>query len=734
MQERSEFQLELSEDELSKLAAQIDYDFRGANADHEKRLERFRGYYQKWRNRVDPPAPGDEEASNFSVPLVQWNTFSKMATTMQALFGDDAEVVAVPVAPSDERLVKKIGRYMTWRMFDSMNCVSKFGPFVFWLTLCGRAFAAAPWVQETFLKKGEDGKITHEVWYDGPGFEPLWPDELIVPAEDATNLQDFSFVVHQQRLTPDQLLDAERQGKLFGITENFDQFVNLASLRRQRNWEAEQIKREKDLDEGITYEGSLANRGTIQVYKWFGKWRLPVDPKQSPDLNDIKARELYQRDILVWYFPELHQVYGVQDLMELYPNMKDRRPFVEASLVKDGSYWSAGFGELLDSIDDEVSVNHNLFTEAGQFTVGPVIFYKPGVGYNPKTMKYEPGQAIPCDDPNSVKAIQIQPELGYVVAKEQSVMSYGERVTGVSDQTLGRAIDRPNAPRTASGQLALIEQGNVRASLDTMMLREDIRKIINHIWQLDTEFSPPSVFFRVTDDDANELFATKNGFGEMTAEERGGRYDFDLRFATSVWSREAKKQNQMQLYGLDMQNPLVVQNPRALWVITNGIHAAMGDDNFRDILPEPPDLGMPKNPKEEWALMLKGEDTPVNPLDNDDLHLQDHYKRAMDARTDPDKDQDAVNRLAAHILEHLDQKRKKMIAQAITAQLAQQLGQMSGVQGMGALAGMQQQPQPAQPQPPPQAPQRFPQGPQSPASPMELPSQNGGGGVRAPVI
>ena len=47
-------------------------------------------------------------------------------------------------------------------------------------------------------------------------------------------------------------------------------------------------------------------------------------------------------------------------------------------------------------------------------------------------------------------------------------------------------------------------------------------------------FAPEAEFFRVTEEDADGLFDVKDGGAWMTSEERGGRYDFDIRFATNA--------------------------------------------------------------------------------------------------------------------------------------------------------------------------------------------------------
>jgi hypothetical protein len=151
-------------------------------------------------------------------------------------------------------------------------------------------------------------------------------------------------------------------------------------------------------------------------------------------------------------------------------------------------------------------------------------------------------------------------------------------------------------------------------------------------------------------------------------EDRDGRYDFKLEFASSVWSKEVKKEMALARYQLDLQNPLIVQNPRALWSVTRDVHEALGDPNFADLVPEPPAPDIPVDPKVEWTRMLEGEDVHVNPLDNDELHMVRHSQDFERAQRTPGTDPDAIVKLHAHYLAHIVQLQQKKINQAVVEQ------------------------------------------------------------------
>jgi len=670
----------LNSEYLDKLSHQIDQDTRAAMADHRQRMLRFKRYYQLWRARTEPPRPGEEEKSNFVVPMVQWQVFAKWAREVNLLLGDDTEIIAKPVGPTDQKIVHKVGRYMTWRIFNSMKIVNDLAVFIFRKILFGRSIAYAPWVRETYIAR-ENGQDVERVWYEGPGFVPLWPDEFIVPAEQVRCLHDFSWVVRKYRATPQQIKEGTRDGRYDAglVRKYWDEIKGYAEGSiSQHDSEGDEIQRDRDEYEGVLYEGGLSTKGTIQIYEWYGTCEVGGE----------------EHELVCRFSPELHRILGYQDLRDLYPLSRRRRPFVESALIQDGSYWCAGFGELLEATERELTVNHNLFTEAGQFTVGPIVFFRPAAGFNPKSFQWEPGTAIPTEDPASVRPLQINFDPQYSILKEQVCLSIAERITGISDQTLGRALDRPTAPRTATGQIALLEEGNIRVSLDLTFLREDMACLLDHIWMLEQQLAPPNVWFRVTEEEAGGLFESSSGGAFMTSEERGGRYDFDIRFATSAYGREAERQRQLALYQLDLQNPLIASNPRAMWLITNKIHKAMGDDNFADIIPEPPDLDQPKNPNQEWAAILQGEDVMVHPMDYDELHLLRHQRQIEEEQQAPSPDWQAIDRMIGHILEHQKQQQQKKLMQAMAQQLA---GRMADLAAQAPLLGQALFPQPQAP-------------------------------------
>lgn len=679
--ERKPIHLDLSAAEESLLKNRVEQDFNDALVDHQTRMSRYQRYYLLWRSRLGGSG-GAVGKSNFKVPLVAWNVLSKLANIADAIFGDDAEIIAEPIGPSDQDTSPKVGKYMTWLFFKGMHAKSELLTFLFRVLMFGRAHVYLPYVRETY----EDADGSEAVDYEGPAFIPLWPDDIILPAEDFKNLHKASFVIRRYWETADDLLRGEEEGryKKGSVTENFAKIYGAAESAAQRDGQADQTKKRKDQAEGVLYESSASRKGALEIQEWYGRHRM-LKGKEDAPADDFTRREMRETELVVTRIKDCDcPPLSVRKLVEMYPKMKDRRPFDEMPLMDTGEYWSKSYPEMLEDIELELTTNNNLVTEGGEMTVGPILAHRPAVGQKLRQSRWQPRMLLEVENPTTDVAFhQPKIDMTYAITQEQKLVGYGERLTGQSDSTMGRAIDRPNAPRTARGQAMLLEQGSIRQNLDNLTLKEHLSRILSRIWLLDSLFGPPSVFFRVTEADAKGLFDVKSGFGEMTAGERGGKFDFNVKFATSALSREAEKEKVANLVGMALPTPLIANNLEAQWNLLDMVFEQNGKD-FRSIAPKPPTMDLPLEPAEEWNLALQGAEFSVHPMDQDELHIAEHQAQVGEAGQARNPDKDAINRMIAHIMKHEEQKKNKlafaMQVQA-QAQLAEAVSSMGGLDG-----------------------------------------------------
>lgn len=679
--------LKLSIEESDRLINRIEADHAAAITDHQNRMTRFTRYFKAWRDRIGIES-GSKKA-NFKVPLIKWQTLAKWAKEIDALFGDDAEIVAIPVAPMDEKNVHKISRFMTWLLFSCMKATEEIITFDFYKLIFGKAFAYVPYC----IEKDSQGRTI----YDAPKFKTLKMDDVIVPNENVCDIEDFSFVIRRYKTRLQDLLTGEQQGLYFGIKDNFQTFYQASIGNPRQDPRTDRIKEISDRFQGVnTTSSSQSMTETLEVWEWYGNWRMLKGKTDDAAEDDFTNRDINETPVLVRYIPDCMEIIGFQKLDDLYPGLTRKRPFVHADLMKDGDTWSPGVAELLEDIEIELTVNHDMATDAGEKASSPFGAYRPASGFAPKKFKLEPGLMVPTDNPrDDLQFYNIQFDPQFSVMREQSLIAIAERVTGITDQAIGRSIDRPNAPRTARGQLALLDEGNIRINLDNVVFREDWTRILGYLWEQVCAFGDEEIFFRVTEEQAKGLFESKDGFASLTKDERAGRMDFQIKFATSVHSREAVKEQKTNIMAALLQLPIVAQNAAAQWLIADDVLKANDLSGMGKYMPRPAPPNYPMTPDEEWALMLQGEDVHPHQGDDHAWHLANHQQQLITAQNSTrEKDTDGMMKLITHI-----QETQEIQAQAIAAAEMQKQMEAGLQQGIGdalqqnpeALAGMMQQ-------------------------------------------
>lgn len=403
--------------------------------------------------------------------------------------------------------------------------------------------------------------------------------------------------------------------------------------------------------------------------------------------SDGQRKQMIEMDILVRYCPRLNLIVGIQDLSELYPDTPNKRPILEMALCNDGQYWSMGLIELSEEIEHEMTVLCNRAIQATEMSIGPPIFYDPSIGESALTRKYEAFDAIPTTNPQGVNQLKITPNVEVLPMMWNLFQSLYERLTGLTDLSMGRGMDQPNAPRTLGGQRLVMGAGDVRLALDMKMLAEDLKPFLQHVWDCSRMFGSEEQFFRVAEGgslgqfEPNEL---QGGFARLGAKERAANFDFTLEFADDMQVREGKKQEWLALL------PLLASFPRVMndMVMQHRIIAAALESfgkTMSDFGEEPPPLVIPRLPELEWTMALEGQDINIHPNDDDAAHIADHEARidAMNNGNPADKDEDAMLKMWDHIQAHTEQMQMKQMAAAIAATM----GEMSGAAQIGAQGG-----------------------------------------------
>ena len=618
-------QLELSEDKRKELQKLIEDDWSRDSADLQGRNNALRRWYRLWKNGLEPNAFPDSEKSNFSVPFIAWNILAKLSKEIDALLGEESEIMVTPIGDSDVDRVPKVKKWINWRIKNSLKLFKDlyvylehkniYGTAIGWLQWETRKRLikkmvkkpiTAPQIQSDPLtglpmtKMVEIGSQTVEqevevIEHDGPVFRVENIEDYVVPA----TARDFNcdHFIRRLYVSVDDILDMADEGKLdkAKVDEKITDLRRMAEKDHPQDTAAtEQVTAEKAIQTGVP-EVPQGRESEIQIHNWIGKFR-----------KDDSERSM---DVVAFYQPDLHILLGVCRLVDIYPD--GYRPALKSECIKDGdSFWGRGYAEMLESISGEVDTIVRRTSDLLDGAVGPILLYTPASGMNPTATRLEPNMAIACADVNAAKVINIGAGVNVApfLAALQLYFGFGERLTGLTDAQMGRQFDRPNAPRTFGQQALLQAESNVRLLLDIRLERENLRELIGRIWEMDKRWLPKPYFFRVTEQDGGDV---------LTDEDMMGEYDFDLGPVTSVSNRAVRMQETMQ--ALALSQPI----PQAYVPLLKKVISKLGHPDVAAMIPDPM-MTQPKTPEQEHVRILQGEDVDPHPLDNHQVHMAKH--------------------------------------------------------------------------------------------------------------
>uniref|UniRef100_A0A6M3XKN8 Portal protein n=1 Tax=viral metagenome TaxID=1070528 RepID=A0A6M3XKN8_9ZZZZ len=304
----------------------------------------------------------------------------------------------------------------------------------------------------------------------------------------------------------------------------------------------------------------------------------------------------------------------------LYPH--GRRPFYDWHMVPiDGRYYGMGIPEILESSQIEANAFYQSRSDVLEIITKPGGLYNPMSGLAPGDLNYTPGMMVKARDPQRDFVPFHFPVDPSLLFREQSgIEGQAERVVGSTDMGQGRGPMRPNAPRTLGGTAIMIRQQQLR--MDVYLARamfgcgesqSGVAEFLSQYRDLYAALMPAEKEFRAL------------GTDELRVVQRSdlqGRYDFVIDMGGDLNNPQLRTQNAMLRYQSSMNNPLIMQNPDALWKITIDMLEATGMRNAARHVPRPQGGSHPPmDQDQENQVMAKGIYIQPLPSDNHPEHL-----------------------------------------------------------------------------------------------------------------
>lgn len=317
--------------------------------------------------------------------------------------------------------------------------------------------------------------------HDGPGIVVHQLEDIVVPfrSENAqplapSNPNGAPWIARLIRLDYDTICRRMRDGSYDELDEqDLDLIRGLLDTRRpvfSSEPNEELLRDQKDAKEGrAEFFGTDTQREWISGVEWYGRL----------DVNDDGLAE----EVIVTYIKDANVLARMRYLTSEYPGLPIRRPFSEGRCIPvAGQFYGIGMPELMEGIHDSLHVLVNQNIDAGTITNTPFFFYRASSGLKPETIRLNPGEGFPLDNPQQDVAFpqfpQRDQQWGFNMIGLW--MQYLDKLTQIGPIQQGQVPQgKASALRTTGTTMALLQQG---AAMPEQILRR-LFMGLKQIWE-----------------------------------------------------------------------------------------------------------------------------------------------------------------------------------------------------------------------------------------------------------
>jgi len=497
--------------------------------------------------------------------------------------------------------------------------------------------------------------VEREEVIEGPQVDLIDPTDIIVPVKGGDDPNKLPHITQRLWLSEDDLRRKALQGRFYDdvVQELLD---SGAPRGDQPTMDSNAYRQAQDAAEGVEGQGPSNVRRT--------QWEV----LESYRLYDIDHDGL-DEEIIVWTSPHARgRILGWDYLDNVYAH--GRRPFrVGKYYPIPFRFYGQSFAEVVKGIQDEINAIHNQRVDYGTIQNLPWFVYRGSSTLPPISPNLRPGQGIAVDNVADVAFPKWQGDQAWGQQEEAVLMQYFERLTGLTDLSIGRQPNRVGATRTAAGTQTLLSEAGLRFKGAMTAFQTFWVGVFSDILALDQEYLPPNKEFRVTGKRPTQV-----QIKDRT--EIRGEYDLRLAATSETMNRQRMRDDATAVLQA-VQNPVAMQGAI---IGLKGMRKAYKD--FLRAFGRDPDLYLEDqapvhDPAEELMMFNAGD--YVSPVQGENImhHMQEHQMALQDQALRPE--------VRAMLQRHIQE----------TIQLMQQVAMMQAAQ--------QQRPQPGQR--PPGAPQ-----------------------------
>ena len=701
---------DLDEEEI---ALKVNSLWNSANADKTEWLDRQEEYLSQYDEFLDIDPQGlFETSSNLRVPMTLWVSRTYHSRFLQTLISPEPSL-SVKARRSEYMDVEQdIEDFLKYTLTEWINknkgIEETLDQWVWsWITT-GIGYIKNRWHKEyqryvdvvetevegpTQFVIGPDGnevevptkvkqenavKVSKEI-HNCPMGDFILAEDLAVIGEDIVDIDGADGVIHRQWMTMSDLytladrgiFDAEAVEQVIDggdVSKSAAQGGNLKQARQQDSGES-QLDKSYDHDRYEILEAYLS---------------MDVD---GSGINT---------DVIVWVDTKAKVLLRATYLRRVYKN--GSRPFSAVCFHKrsgTNSHMPVGLVEMLSSIQRELDAIHNMRIDFGMISSMPFGFYRASSSIDPVNISLEPATLIPVDNPNDV----VFPNLGnrtiFGLQEESQLYVMVERLTGMSDLSLGSMSGRQGATRTATGTRALIAESNINMDVPLKRLNRGWKRFLENLLDMCQQRTPKGFEYRVAGGDGLARYMKIMGDQDLA-----GDYGIEVSPNTSASNPQVRLENASQVLQIT-QNPLYIQmgvvTPQNMYEAVNNYLKIIGVKETGKFINSGFDSQYVLTPKEEMDRVLGLGQPPVMPnadhegfialaqsiLSNDDqlAELNDAQVAAIQVQTTKHSQMQAA--LAAQAAQQANLNQQVANSQNANNPMSNPTAPVGGVQGQG---------------------------------------------------
>lgn len=456
-------------------------------------------------------------AANLVVPLVGITVDSIVARIINTIFAVQPFWSAQALVKDLEPVVHPLQDFMEWSRINELDMYMQIRSWIVEVVKHGWAYLKVYWesfTQRTFVISGGAARPMDKI-VRRPQVKHVLLADIVCQAGIEDELGQAEWLAHRIRLTDGQL----RWRKHDRVYQDVDKI--LAHKAEMTPME------EKVLENELEKEAPRSRDKLNTLYEIYAD--LPLGGSELPV------------PVMITYHHETKTIARC-----VYnPDVMGERPFKKGKFIdREGKRDGIGISRQLALLQDEISTLHN--QQVDNATLANTRFFIGRRGVVRNGTKVWPGRFLTVPDPaRDVTTIQMADVYPSMRQLETSCLAYSERRSGVADYQLGRESNVMGNRATATGTLALIQEGNRRFDLNVRDVRDCLGAVGKKLLLLNAQFRPSGMAYFVKGQDGELVEQVLNLPDEFLADGIG----MELTASTATINREIEKQGLMAMMG-----------------------------------------------------------------------------------------------------------------------------------------------------------------------------------------